>query len=100
MVIATVTEAQTRAYEKEAWHLGSGVKPILDGVTIRFATDWANCVLKAFVADYSKVIQAQVIAEIRAVAREKASGAPPTKAQGEIYVAPSAPQKGQIVLTD
>jgi hypothetical protein len=99
MVIATVTEAQTRAYEKEAWHLGSGVKPLIDGVTIRFATDWANCVLKQFVAEYSKVVQAQVIAEIRAVAREKAAtdaGCPPSKAQGDI----AAPQKGQIVLTD
>ena len=94
-----VTEKMTWDYANKAWHLGQGVKPILDGVTIRFATDWANCVLKAFVADYSKVIQAQVIAEIRAVAREKASGAPPTKAQGEIYVAPSAPQGG-IILTD
>ena len=94
-----VTEKMTWDYANKAWHLGQGVKPILDGVTIRFATDWANCVLKAFVADYSKVIQAQVIAEIRAVAREKAAtdtGCPPSKAQGDI----AAPQKGQIVLTD
>ena len=99
MVIATVTEAQARQYEKQAWHLGCGVKPLIDGVTIRFATDWANCVLKQFVAEYSKVVQAQVIAEIRAVAREKAAtdtGCPPSKAQGDI----AAPQKGQIVLTD
>jgi hypothetical protein len=100
MVIATVTEAQARQYEKQAWHLGCGVKPILDNTTMRFATDFANVCIKSLIASLYGEIRNQVIAEIRAVAREKASGAPPTKAQGEIYVAPSAPQKGQIVLTD
>jgi hypothetical protein len=99
MVIATVTEAQTRAYEKEAWHLGSGVKPLIDGVTIRFATDWANCVLKQFVAEYSKVIQAQVIAEIRALAQKKQAETA-TNAVATQPVPAGAPQKGQIVLTD
>ena len=99
MVIATVTEAQTRAYEKEAWHLGSGVKPILDGVTIRFATDWANCVLKAFVAEYSKVIQAQVVNEIRALAQKKQAETA-TNVVATQPVPAGAPQKGQIVLTD
>ena len=99
MVIATVTEAQTRAYEKEAWHLGSGVKPLIDGVTIRFATDWANCVLKAFVAEYSKVIQAQVVNEIRALAQKKQAETA-TNVVATQPVPAGAPQKGQIVLTD
>jgi hypothetical protein len=99
MVIATVTEAQTRAYEKEAWHLGSGVKPLIDGVTIRFATDWANCVLKQFVAEYSKVIQAQVVNEIRALAQKKQAETA-TNAVATQPVPAGAPQKGQIVLTD
>ena len=99
MVIATVTEAQTRAYEKEAWHLGSGVKPLIDGVTIRFATDWANCVLKQFVAEYSKVIQAQVVNEIRALAQKKQAETA-TNVVATQPVPAGAPQKGQIVLTD
>ena len=99
MVIATVTEAQARQYEKQAWHLGSGVKPLIDGVTIRFATDWANCVLKQFVAEYSKVIQAQVVNEIRALAQKKQAETA-TNAVATQPVPAGAPQKGQIVLTD
>ena len=49
MVIATVTEAQARDYEKNAWHLGCGVKPILDNTTMRFATDFANVCLKSLI---------------------------------------------------
>jgi hypothetical protein len=99
MVIATVTEAQARQYEKQAWHLGCGVKPILDNTTMRFATDFANVCIKSLIASLYGEIRNQVIAEIRAVAREKAAtdtGCPPSKAQGDI----AAPQKGQIVLTD
>ena len=94
MVIPTVTEAQTRAYEKQAWHLGCGVKPILDNTTIRFATDWANVILKSFVAEYSVVIKKQVIDEIRAIAQKK---------QAEQIPSPSGwteTPKGSIVLTD
>jgi len=99
MVIATVTEAQARQYEKQAWHLGCGVKPILDNTTMRFATDFANVCIKSLIASLYGEIRNQVIAEIRTVAREKAAtdtGCPPSKAQGDI----AAPQKGQIVLTD
>ena len=94
MVIPTVTEAQTRAYEKQAWHLGCGVKPIIDNTTIRFATDWANVILKSFVAEYSVVIKKQVIDEIRAIAQKK---------QAEQIPSPSGwteTPKGSIVLTD
>ena len=94
MVIPTVTEAQTRAYEKQAWHLGCGVKPIIDNTTIRFATDWANVILKSFVAEYSAVIKKQVIDEIRAIAQKK---------QAETPASPSGwteTPKGSIVLTD
>jgi hypothetical protein len=94
MVIPTVTEAQTRAYEKQAWHLGCGVKPIIDNTTIRFATDWANVILKSFVAEYSVVIKKQVIDEIRAIAQKK---------QAETPASPSGwteTPKGSIVLTD
>ena len=94
MVIPTVTEAQTRAYEKQAWHMGCGVKPIIDNTTIRFATDWANVILKSFVAEYSVVIKKQVIDEIRAIAQKR---------QAEQIPSPSGwteTPKGSIVLTD
>jgi hypothetical protein len=66
---------------------------------MRFATDFANVCIKSLIASLYGEIRNQVIAEIRAVAREKAAtdaGCPPSKAQGDI----AAPQKGQIVLTD
>lgn len=99
MVIATVTEAQARDYEKHAWHLGQGVKPILDGVTMRFAVDFANVCLKGFVAEYSVVIKKQVVDEIRALAQKKQDeGA--TDAIASQPVGASTPQPGKIVLTD
>ena len=94
MVIPTVTEAQTKDYYSKSWHLGQGVKPLIDGVTVRFATDWANVILKSFVAEYSVVIKKQVIDEIRAIAQKK---------QAETPASPSGwteTPKGSIVLTD
>ena len=82
MVIPTVTEAQTRAYEKQAWHMGCGVKPIIDNTTIRFATDWANVILKSFVAEYSAVIKKQVIDEIRAIAQKRKQNRQPSRQGG------------------
>ena len=95
MVIPTVTEAQTRAYEKQAWHLGCGVKPILDNTTIRFATDWANVILKSFVAEYSVVIKKQVIDEIRAIAQKKQAEQAIPSPSGWTET-----PKGTVVLTD
>jgi hypothetical protein len=91
MQIPTVNEAQARYYEKQAWHLGSGVKPILDGVTMRFACDFANVVLKSFVADYSVVIRKQVVEEIKALAQKK---------QAEQTPASAVINSGSIILTD
>ena len=94
MVIPAVTEAQTKDYYSKSWHLGQGVKPLIDGVTVRFATDWANVILKSFVAEYSVVIKKQVIDEIRAIAQKK---------QAETPASPSGwteTPKGSIVLTD
>ena len=95
MVIPTVTEAQTRAYEKQAWHLGCGVKPIIDNTTIRFATDWATVILKNFVAEYSVVIKKQVIDEIRAIAQKKQSEQATPSPSGWTET-----PKGMVVLTD
>jgi hypothetical protein len=95
MVIPTITEAQTRQYEKQAWHMGSGVKPIIDGVTIRFATDFANVVLKSFVADYSVMIRKQVVEEIKALAQKKQAEQAPASPSGWTEAPKSA-----IILTD
>jgi hypothetical protein len=96
MVIATVTEAQAREYEKHAWHLG-GIKPLLDKTTMRFATDFANVVLKGFVAEYSVVIKKQVVDEIRALAQKKQDEG----ATDAAFPPPLLPRNlGKIVLTD
>jgi hypothetical protein len=88
----TVSEAQTKAFAA-AWDSG-GIKMILDNTTVRFATDWANIVLKSFVADMAA--QVQKVAEAKMAAQK----APEARMQGDITVAPSAPQKSSIVLTD
>lgn len=95
MVIPTVTERDARAYEKAAWHMGSGIKPILDNTTMRFASDFANVVLKQFVAEYSVVIKKQVVEEIRALAQKKQAEQAPPPPSGWTEV-----PKGSIVLTD
>jgi hypothetical protein len=95
MVIATVTEAQAREYEKHAWHLGCGIKPILDNTTMRFAVDFANVVLKSFVATYSQQIRVQVVNEIRAIAQKKQA-----EQAGTQVPEPIPATKSSIVLTD
>ena len=98
-LIPKVTLEQTKAFAN-CWDSG-GIKVIMDATSIRFATDWANIVLKSFVAEIQKSM-AKKIAE---------KTAPPAKMQGDITVAPTdavsskplppaAPQKGCIVLTD
>jgi hypothetical protein len=82
MVIATVTEAQARQYEKQAWHLGCGVKPILDNTTMRFATDFANVCLKSLIGSLYVDIRNKIIAEIRATAQKKQAEATEASASG------------------
>lgn len=95
MVIPTVTEAQTKDYYSKSWHLGQGVKPLIDGVTVRFATDWANVILKSFVAEYSVVIKKQVIDEVRAIAQKKQAEQATPSPSGWTET-----PKGTVVLTD
>ena len=90
----TVTEAQTKGYAG-AWDSG-GIKVILDNTTIRFATDWANIVLKSFVADMAS--QVAKVAEAK-LAAQKAAQAPPTDAEATTVPAPLS-EKGRVVLTD
>ena len=91
----TVSEAQTKAFAN-AWDSG-GIKVIMDNTSIRFATDWANIVLKSFVADMAA--QVKKVAEAKIAAQKTA---PPAKMQGDITVATPAPtpQKSSIILTD
>ena len=46
MKIPLVPMEATRDYYKNSWHMGCGVKPLLDETTLKFATEWANVVLK------------------------------------------------------
>lgn len=70
----TVTEAQTKAFSN-AWDSG-GIKVILDATSVRFATDWANIVLKSFVADMAA--QVKKVAEAKLAAEQKAQTPAPT----------------------
>jgi hypothetical protein len=91
----TVNETQTKAFSM-AWDSG-GIKVIMDATSIRFATDWANIVLKSFVADMAA--QVAKVAEAK-LAAQKAAPAGPTDAVATHPVPAPAPQKGTIILTD
>ena len=97
--IPLVPMEATRDYYKNAWHMGCGIKPILDEMTLKFATEWANVVLKQATDLCYKYAKAQLLLEIRQLKAEKAAkdaGCPPSKMQGDIGVAP----KSSIILTD
>lgn len=90
----TVTEAQTKGFAG-AWDSG-GIKVILDNTTIRFATDWANIVLKSFVADMAS--QVAKVAEAKLAAQKAQT--PATDAVATQTVPAPLSEKGRIVLTD
>ena len=95
----TVTEAQTKAFAG-AWDSG-GIKIILDNTSIKFATDWANIVLKSFVADMAA--QVAKVAEAKLAAQKTAQGGDavtPTTAVATQTVPAPLPEKGRVVLTD
>ena len=91
-LIPRVTEAQTKSFAN-AWDSG-GIKVIMDATSIRFATDWANIALKSFVAEIAKDM-AKRVAAAKAAAPEQ-----PVNAFATQTVAPSAPQRSSIILTD
>lgn len=95
----TVSEAQTKAFSA-AWDSG-GIKVIMDSTSIRFATDWANIVLKSFVADMAA--QVAKVAEAKLAAQKAANPADPqvpqTNAVAAVPVPPST-MPGRIMLTD
>jgi hypothetical protein len=95
MKIPQVPIAAAKHYADNAWHLGGmGIKPILDGVTLQFATDFANVCIKDSVALCYGYAKAQLLQEIRELKKQKAVDAEATP------VAQQAIQKSSIILTD
>jgi hypothetical protein len=95
MKIPQVPIAAAKHYADNAWHLGGmGIKPILDGVTLQFATDFANVCIKDSVALCYQYAKAQLLQEIRELKKQKAVDAEATP------VAQHAIQKSSIILTD
>ena len=94
MQIPLVPMEATRDYYKNSWHLGCGVKPLLDETTLKFATEWANVVLKQASGLCYQYAKAQLLQEIRELKKQKAVDAEATP------VAQQAIQKSSIILTD
>ena len=92
--IPLVPMEATRDYYKTSWHLGCGVKPLLDETTLKFATEWANVVLKQASGLCYQYAKQQLLAEIRELKKQKAVDAEATP------VAQPAIQKSSIILTD
>jgi hypothetical protein len=90
MQIPLVPMEATRDYYKNSWHMGCGVKPLLDETTLKFATEWANVVLKQASGLCYQYAKQQLLAEIRELKKQKAVDAEATPAQ----------QKSSIILTD
>ena len=96
MKIPQVPIAAAKHYADNAWHLGGmGIKPILDGVTLQFATDFANVCIKDSVALCYQYAKQQLLLEIRELKRQKAVDAEATPAAPQ-----QAIQKSSIILTD
>ena len=94
MQIPLVPMEATRDYYKNSWHMGCGVKPLLDETTLKFATEWANIVLKQASGLCYQYAKQQLLAEIRELKKQKAVDAEATP------VAQQAIQKSSIILTD
>ena len=94
MQIPLVPMEATRDYYKNSWHMGCGVKPLLDETTLKFATEWANIVLKQASGLCYQYAKQQLLAEIRQLKKQKAVDAEATPA------AQQAIQKSSIILTD
>ena len=91
MQIPLVPMEATRDYYKNSWHMGCGVKPLLDETTLKFATEWANVVLKQASGLCYQYAKAQLLQEIRDLKKQKAVDAEAT---------PVASESSKIILTD
>jgi hypothetical protein len=94
MQIPLVPMEATRDYYKNSWHMGCGVKPLLDETTLKFATEWANIVLKQASGLCYQYAKQQLLLEIRELKKQKAVDVEATP------VAQQAIQKSSIILTD
>lgn len=94
-----ITREQTLAFSK-AWDSG-GIKILLDGAAIQFATDWANIVLKSFIDQQMKAAMAlKKIAEERAGVVKDSTDPDAMKSPISANAETVAPVKSRIILTD
>lgn len=78
-----------------AWDL-NGIKMILDGTSLQFATDFANVVLRSYVNDLAQKAQAMKAAREKAV-----NGLPIAQLNPDVPTdSPKPPKKSSIILTD
>ena len=94
MQIPLVPMEATRDYYKNSWHMGCGVKPLLDETTLKFATEWANIVLKQASGLCYQYAKQQLLLEIRELKKQKAVDAEATPVAQQVI------QKSSIILTD
>ncbi len=79
----------------KAWDC-NGLKMILDQVSLKFAVDFANVVLKSYVDNLAMKALA-----IKAAREKTANSAPsPVDAVATQRIIPEAPRKSSIILTD
>jgi hypothetical protein len=92
----TVNPADVKGFA-QAWDC-SGIKMVLDNVSMRFAVDFANVVLKSYVDDL--VVSASKVRAAKIAAQQTQPTATPTDAVAQTVAPQSAPQKSMITLTD
>jgi len=89
VAIPKINKEQTKAFSK-VWDSG-GIKIILDDTAIKFATDWANIVLRSFIEDQVKKAQA-----MQKAMQEKNTTSPAAVPEPSL----EAPAPSKILLTD
>jgi 4-hydroxyphenylpyruvate dioxygenase-like putative hemolysin len=96
----TVTKEDTTRFA-QVWDL-NGIKVILDSTTVQFATDYANQVLKSFVADMAAQVKKVAEAKIAAQKAGPDGGTTVTPSDAVSTQTVSAPvtSKSAIILTD
>ena len=92
--IPLMSKSEAKNYYLTSWHLGRGIKPLLDDVTMQFAVDFCNVVLKQASGLCYQYAKQQLLLEIRELKKQKAVNAEATP------VAQQAIQKSSIILTD
>ena len=90
--IPLMSKSEAKNYYLTSWHLGRGIKPLLDDVTMQFAVDFCNVVLKQASGLCYQYAKAQLLQEIRELKKQKAVDVEATPVQPE--------QKSSIILTD